>query len=331
MVTAACGGGPASSGGSAARQPLNVALVNGTIQAFYPYLAVQEGLFAKRGIDASLISVQTGPQLITALIGGNADIAMAGPQLLWPTLQRGSDIKVLVGAVKLDYMLVSCPGTTLTHTGEPFPKQLQDLKGRSIGVIGPGTQVETFAKTLVTAAGLQPGTDVKLVTVGGNATGIPACLDHRVDFDAINPPQNVRLGVPGKDYTIVANALDPLTTGDLFKGFFADTYSAAGPFLSQHQGTVNGFCQVMVDARAFATNPSNIDKVASLFAAYEGVPLDAARQAFEQNANTLLVPITQSLWDRQGQSIAGSLHGYTPSYQQFTYPQCSTIIAGNGG
>lgn len=311
-----------------APRQLTIALVPGTIQAFYPYLAIQKGFFAKRGVKAEIVYVQTGPQLITALLGGNADIAMAGPQLLWPTLERGSDVKVLMGAVKLNYMLVSCPGTPLSRAGAAFPEQLLDLKGRSVGVIGPGTQTETFAKTLIAAAGLTPGKDVTIVAVGGNATGIPACVERKVDFNVVNPPQQLRLGVQGKDYTILADALDPRTTKDLFTGFLADTYSVAGPFLAKHRDTVDDFCRVMADTRSYAADPRNLDEVARAFAEHQNVPIQGAAEAFKSSLSTLLVPINQAIWDRQGQSIAGALRGYTPSYDQFVYPECSRILEG---
>lgn len=296
-----------------------------TLQSFYPSLAIQKGFFKKYGLEASLVTVQTGPALVTALIGGSTDVSMAGPQLLWPALKKGADIKVLIGAVKLNYELVACPGTQTPNANQAFPGQLADIKGKSIGVIGPGTQTETFAKKLVAAAGLSEG-DVQLKPVGGSATSIPACKEKRVDFVVLNPPQDLQLGTEGTDYKVIASALDPATSGTLFSGFYADTYATTNAYIKSSPQGVTGFCKGLKDARTFATDPANLSEVAQLFAKDQNIPAAKAADAWKQAQGTLLIPITEAAWAKQGQAVIGDAKTFVPSYKDFVYPECSQIL-----
>lgn len=332
LAMVACGPGTAlAAEGSGAASKKDVVEVNiggipGLSQMFYPYVALQKHFFEKHGIKPNMVNIQTGPGLVVALLGGSSDISMAGPQLLWPPIKKGEPIVVIAGAISLNYLLVTCGNTPVPHAHEPYPKNLQDLRGKSIGAIGLGTQTMNLAESLTKAAGFVPGKDVQLVAVGGPATMVPACKQHKVDFIIAPPPLEELLGTENKDYVVVASATDPKTTGDAFAGLFADTYATTASYLKSHRAQVSGFCAAMVDARAFSTDPANLAEVAKLYSDYTQIPLDKATTFWPRHQDELLIPVTQAAWSRQAAGVKGELHTYVPDYRTHVDDVCTGII-----
>lgn len=315
-----------SSAAGKAPVSVNIGGIPGLSQMFLPYVATQKHFFEKHGIAANMINIQTGPGLILGLLGGSSDISMAGPQLLWPPIKKGEPIVVLAGAIKFNYLLVTCANTAVPHAKEPYPRNLQDLKGKSIGAIGLGTQTMNMAEALTMAAGFTPGADVKLIAVGGPATMVPACKQGKVDFIIAPPPLEELLGEEGKDYVVVASATDPHTTGDAFQGLFADTYATTASYLKAHRKEVSAFCSAMVDARTFTANPGNTAEVAKLFADYTNIPRDKAVTFWPKHRDELLVPVTKSVWERQAAGVKGELHTFVPDFDSHVDKVCTGIL-----
>jgi NitT/TauT family transport system substrate-binding protein len=322
-------GGSALAADAGAKKGLvdvNIGGIPGLSQMFYPYLAGKKGFFEKHGIHANMVNIQTGPGLVLALLGGSSDISMAGPQLLWPPLKKGEPIVVVAGAIKLNYLLVTCGDTPVPHAHDPYPKNLQDLKGKSIGAIGLGTQTMNLAESLTRAAGFTPGQEVKLVAVGGPATMVPACKSHKVDFIIAPPPLEELLGTENKDYVVVASATMPSTTGDAYAGLFADTYATTAGYIKDHRAQVSGFCAAMVDARDFATNRANLAEVAKLYAEYTQIPLDKAMDFWPKHQDELLIPVTQAAWKRQAAGVKGELSTFVPEFDAHVDKVCTGIL-----
>lgn len=125
------------------------------------FVAVDQGLFAKRGIDVELVRFEAPPQMNDALIAGRIDAS--------PSAATGivalSDIKK-PGAIKIfsfacstkdalsDELLVARNSTISSISG---------LKGHKLGIL-PGIQFITIAKKILIENGLQPS-DVALVEI----------------------------------------------------------------------------------------------------------------------------------------------------------------------
>jgi len=327
VASLVCAPRGASAADSKALVDVNIGGLPGLAQMFYPYVATQKRFFENRGIKPNMVHVSTGPGLVIGLLGGSSDISMAGPQLLWPPIKKGEPVVVLAGAIKLNYLLVTCGDTPVPHARDPYPGNLQDLRGKSIGAIGLGTQTMNFAESLTRAAGFVPDQDVKLVAVGAPPTMIPACKQRKVDFIIAPPPVEQLLGTEGKDYVIVASASDPRTSGPTFDGLLADTYSTTGTYLKEHRAQVTAFCAAMADARAFATNPANLAETARMFAEYTQIPLDKAETFWKRHQNELLVPITRASWTRQAAGVKGELNTFVPDFDKHVDPVCSELLA----
>ncbi len=317
-------GVPASSASNpTATQTIKFAEVPRLLEMFAVHVADKEGFMAKQGVKIEYVSVKSGPELVTSLLGGSADMALAAPLLYWPAIKKGEDLVSLVGTVKYNYVLATCgPNVPTPHIKDPFPQNLQDLKGKRVGIIGPGTATEGFAKKLIAAAGLTNGKDVTTVSLGGPATAVSACEAGRADFYTAPPPSQGL--IPGAK--IVADALTPSSTGDLFNNLITTVYATTSNFASSHPQAVTGVCKALVQARRFLKDPANQDKAIQLLSEETGVPLSAARTIWPQEKEALLVPLTKTVWSAQtGAQLTPST--FVPDYGKYVSAPCTNIVS----
>lgn len=127
------------------------------------YVALEEKLFEKAGIEIKPVKFESPNQIIESLISGRADFgapgAAAGITVVAETKFPGS-FKVFGlqgGGIKVnrinDGLIVQKDSTIASF---------KDLKGKSVGHL-PGIQWRTITRHLVRSAGLDPDKDVRLV------------------------------------------------------------------------------------------------------------------------------------------------------------------------
>jgi NitT/TauT family transport system substrate-binding protein len=130
------------------------------------FLAIEEGIFKKHGIEAEIIKFQAPNQIIDTLIAGRADAGgpgtASGITILASEKFPGS-LKVAQLNGSLADEEVSSQVTLLAITKSSI-KTFTDLKGKSLGIL-PGIQWRTFTKRILRKNGLNPEMDVKLVEV----------------------------------------------------------------------------------------------------------------------------------------------------------------------
>jgi NitT/TauT family transport system substrate-binding protein len=127
------------------------------------YVALEEKLFEKAGIEIKAVKFESPNQIIDSLIAGRADFgapgAAAGITVVAETKFPGT-FKVFGlqgGGIKVDRIndgLIVQKDSTITS--------FKDLKGKSVGHL-PGIQWRTITRHLVRSAGLDPDKDVRLV------------------------------------------------------------------------------------------------------------------------------------------------------------------------
>lgn len=320
LAMTGCGNSNPNNSNSGA-QTVRFAEVPGILETFLVHVADEKGYMAQNNIHMSYVSVKSGPDLVAALIGGNADVGLAAPSLYWPAIDKGEKIISLTGTIKYNYVLGTCgPDTPTPHIADKFPANLQDLKGKRVGVIGPGTATEGFAKALLKAAGLTEGKDVTLVNLGAPSTAIPACQANRADFYTFPPPAQALL--PGTK--IVADALNS-STGDLFSKLVVTVYATNGQYAQNHGSTLTGFCNALVEAKKFVTDPANQQAAVKLLAQHTGITEDAAAKVWPEQKSALLPPLTKEVWDAQAAAVTAS--SKVPAYDTYVSSQCTDTVS----
>lgn len=325
LIIALCGVGAAVFSASTPAQqnaPLtkvSIATVPGTFPHFILRIASDRGYFKKNGLEPEFTTVSTGPGLVTALVSGDTQFSHAALLLMWPAMQKGENLLVLRGANLLNYIIVSCGTVPPPNRDKPFPQNLSDLAGHTLGTNGPGTLLDRFARRVLHKAGILD--KVTIVAAGGPATHITACKEHKIDFLATPPPFDSRLGKKGVDYFVLYDSLNPATSQHLFDDMTSDAFVVSGIAKAKNPKLPAQFCAAIKEANAWAQNDQNIDDVSRMLAANMNIDVQTARSVWETQKKGMLPPITEAIWKKHASIVFGR-DAEVPNYKKFTSPEC---------
>ncbi|HLN85485.1 MAG TPA: ABC transporter substrate-binding protein [Candidatus Limnocylindrales bacterium] len=143
------------------------------------WVAKDEGIFRKYGLDVELIFLRGGQVAIQALTGGDPPLMTVGNVII-ANLQ-GHDI-VLVGAVENSYdQSVMARPATMTR--------MEQLKGKRFGISGFGSATHNAALILFKKFNLEPNKDVSFVPTGTGPERLAAMGAGRIDATFFNPSE----------------------------------------------------------------------------------------------------------------------------------------------
>jgi NitT/TauT family transport system substrate-binding protein len=151
------------------------------------WVAKDEGIFRKYGLDVELIFLRGGQVAIQALTGGDPPLMTVGNVII-ANLQ-GHDI-VLVGAVENSYdQSVMARAGTMTR--------VEQLRGKRFGISGFGSATHNAALILFKKFNLEANKDVTFVPTGTGPERLAAMGAGRIDATFFNPsevPQALKAG-----------------------------------------------------------------------------------------------------------------------------------------
>ena len=230
VAAAACSSSSSSSAGSSAASGSSASdassglttvklavLPPSTGDAFMPIYASEDlGIAQKLGIKFQFVQVESGSAMLTAVLAGSADFAMLPVPTAAEAIYGGSKIQMFApsGPGGAGFYLLVKAGSGITN--------IQQLKGKSIGISAAGSETADFAAYTSAKYDL----NAKLVPVG--FTGIqPALLSGKIDAGIIEAPQSYQL-LASKQAVALANygTLTPLTFAWTARTGYADANKA---------------------------------------------------------------------------------------------------------
>ena len=126
------------------------------------FLARDQGIFAKHGIDATLTMI-AGPTSIAALLSGGVQVSHSGGSEVVGAAIQGGDVVILA---------LESPVFPFYFMVQPSIKTAADLKGKKVGVSAPGGAADTALRTALPLLGLQPDKDVTFISMGSIANQV---------------------------------------------------------------------------------------------------------------------------------------------------------------
>ena len=141
-------------------------------------LAKQAGIFARNGLDVTVVRAQAAVSTMALISGEVGFIQAAAPAVLQSNLGGSGAVYVAGGYIGLDYWLV----------GHPSIKSAEQLKGAIIGAAGLSGGSYTATQLAVKKLGLNPAKDVSIIAVGGTPERLAALRTGRVQATSLNPP-----------------------------------------------------------------------------------------------------------------------------------------------
>lgn len=169
-----------SLGGAQTKTRINWTAVTGAQSGMF--MAQQEGLFKKNGLDVELVHIPSSSRGIQTILAGEIAFSfMDGANEVQADL-KGANIALVAGATNRQ---------VFSLMARPQSKKISDLKGKKIGITRIGSSTHTSALFALGTAGLKPS-DYQILPLMEVPNILTALMAGQVDAGVVSPPTNSR-------------------------------------------------------------------------------------------------------------------------------------------
>jgi NitT/TauT family transport system substrate-binding protein len=194
-------------------EPIKVAY-SGVSAAGTPlWLAKDEGIFAKHGLDAELVAVRSAPIQVSALVSNEVQFVRGSASSMLTAAAQGAKLKILFSlfAERASYDFLVSPSIT----------KPSDLRGKKIGVQDFSGLLWSLARLSLREMGLDPQKDNINIQAIGDSTVIAQSLSSGlIDAAPLDKLQSARLQGLGMkvllDLRRIALPASPLMSAEAF-------------------------------------------------------------------------------------------------------------------
>jgi len=146
------------------------------------FMAKEEGLFKKNGLDVELLHISSSSRGIQAILAGEIAFSyMDGANQVQANL-KGANIAFVAGATNRQ---------VFSLMAKPEIKRIADLRGKKIGITRIGSSTHTSALFALNTAGLKQS-DYQILPLVEVPNILTALLAGQVDAGVVSPPTNSR-------------------------------------------------------------------------------------------------------------------------------------------
>src|SRR5882724_4936746 len=215
------------------------------------YVAQEQGLFRKYGLDVSFVQVRNGPVAMSALSSGETQFhwgSVSGANL--GAIAEGAEIVFVAGFInRLTGMFVANP-----KISSPM-----ELKGKSIGVNSLSGGGWIFTMLTLDYWGLVPERDkIQFRSLGDQSVMVQGFMAGTVDAVLVGYAHGKNL--QNKGYRVLAD-VEKLPIPYQGTGLISRR-----PFMASSPATVENVLRGLIDAVAFIRNPENKGDVVKILA-----------------------------------------------------------------
>lgn len=279
LVAAACGGDDSDSGGGAdgPTQRITVVLPNpSAVNVFNLCAAMGEGYLADQGIEAQVEAVDGSGPVLQAMVAGQAQIGLPGPGPVLGAIAQGEDPVMFFNHFSQSLFGIVVPD-------ESEYEAIEDLSGQTIGVgTAEGAEV-SFARAILSDAGLEEGSDYEFLPVGDGGQATAAF--ERGEIEAYSAAISDMAIIEARGLSL--RELTP----EEFLTYFGNGYAAMGSTIEQDPDLIEGFSRAMAQGTEFA----KANKEATLEHCGEINPEEASDPELTDALYEAIVPRTEPL------------------------------------
>src|SRR5262245_52698583 len=111
------------------------------------YIAQEQGIFTKYGLDAKVVLFRGAPTLVASLVSGEMEVGYIGGTSVVGAAGQGNYLRIL-----------SSISSTLTHTmmAHPGIKRVEELRGKRFGIQNMGSSTWMHTMLALEHVGLEP-------------------------------------------------------------------------------------------------------------------------------------------------------------------------------
>ena len=238
---------------AASAQTVNVGAA-GNVGGMIVFVAQAKGFFAKNGIDAKVVTRQTGGALTKSLRAGEMDYAPAAFTNLPAALEKGMNVRAFVGYTGASYVKSTSDNFVgiAARAGSGI-KTLKDLRGKKIGVTFASTG-DLYLRTILRKNGITKR-DYKRINT--RPPSLVAVLDTGgVDAIVAWEPNLTRSLDKVKGATLISRGGDHVCFCAGLHGFPDKVY--------KDRKRTQGVVDAMAQAASWLRNPANLDEAAQI-------------------------------------------------------------------
>lgn len=232
---------PSLGRGAAAPIHINIGTASVSSSALSLWIAQEQDLFARRGIDAQVILIRGGPTLVAALVAGDIHVAFTSGVSILGAAAQGVDIRMLTSiSSRVSWKLMASPQI----------KRPPDLRGKRLGVQSIVGSTWMYSMLALEHMGLEPKRDgITFLPVGDPVTTAHALEAGRIDAAVLDPALSRRLAQNG--FSLLT---DLFQAGVLFPGL---GLGATRAFVEQQPAVIEAVVTALCESLAFVQLPAN--------------------------------------------------------------------------
>jgi ABC-type nitrate/sulfonate/bicarbonate transport system substrate-binding protein len=199
------------------------------------WIAQEQGIFAKHGVEAQTILIRGGPTLVASLVAGEIDVAFTSGVSVLGAAAQGIDIKMLTSiSSRVSWKLMATPQI----------RKAPDLRGKRFGVQSIVGSTWMYSMLALEQLGLEPRRDnITFLPIGDPVTMAHALETGRIDAVVLDPV--LSRGLASKGFSLL---LDLFQANVLFPGL---GLGATQVYLDQHAATIERVVTALTESLAF--------------------------------------------------------------------------------
>jgi NitT/TauT family transport system substrate-binding protein len=195
------------------------------------WLAKEEGIFSKHGLEADLVAVRSAPLQVTALVSNEVQFVRGSVSSMLTAAAQGAKLKILLSlfAERASYDFLVSPSIT----------RPADLKGKKIGVQDFSGLLWTLTMLSLREMGLDPQRDnINIQAIGDSTVIAQSLATGIIDAAALDKLQSVRLQGLGVKVLLDLSRI----------AFPSSPFMGAEPFIEKNPQVVEKFIKALIEA-----------------------------------------------------------------------------------
>ncbi len=205
------------------------------------WIAQEQKLFTKHGVDADVVFIRTGPIQVAAVSSGATQLAYAGPASVLGAAAGGTDLRLIASFTnKLTYTMIA----------RPEIKRPEDLRGKRFGVQAIGGSVWMGAVLGLEHLGLEQRRDnINIINVGDQTVLAQAMESGTIDATVLDGVFSRRLKQKG--YSVLVELAETTIP------YVSNTIVGTRTFFQQQPELTENIMKGLIESVAFIMAPQN--------------------------------------------------------------------------
>src|SRR5262245_21391159 len=260
---ASCQSAPPDPSGGGEMQKLVVGYVALNATHLPSWVAKEQGIFSRYGLDVDLQYIPSGSSPTAALLADQIQIMVAAEQAIQATLSGGDLVYVAAPTSAVFFSLYTRPEIVGAAT----------RKGKRIGITQAGSATDTAANMAVRFLGLNAATDVTKLNVGSAPNILAALQNGSVDAGILSSPTDLQARAAGMRLMV-----DVSKVGEPFPSGWA---AASTQYIANHEGTIQAYVKSIAEAVAFEMqHPEQTQQILATYTKTDDRSI--SKEAYEQ-------------------------------------------------